>query len=58
MYPELPFQSRKYKKQCVTILHEIRDLIDRYGETGFGDKPNDLTPVQYWLQHLPSKDDE
>jgi len=26
--------------------------IHRYGGTGFGDKPPDMCPVEYWLAHL------
>jgi hypothetical protein len=31
---------------------KVLRCIHRYGETGFGDKPPDMCPVEYWLAHL------
>ena len=29
----------------------VKCLIDRYGDTGFGDKPEHMNRVEYWLYH-------
>ena len=34
------------------ITSKVRNLIRRYGETGFGDKPESMDTVEYWLSHL------
>jgi hypothetical protein len=35
-----------------SVSQEILNYIDRYGETGYGDKPEDMDTVLYWLAHL------
>ena len=32
--------------------HGIIHSISRYGDDGFGDKPEGMSRVQYWAQHL------
>ena len=34
------------------ITSKVRNLIRRYGETGYGDKPESMDTVEYWLSHL------
>ena len=30
----------------------VQHRIERYGDTGFGDKPPNMCRVEYWLAHL------
>jgi hypothetical protein len=34
------------------VLWAVWDLIRRYGETGYGDKPPHMDPTEYWLAHI------
>ena len=34
------------------IIRKVRELIERYGETGYGNKPETMDTVEYWLSHL------
>ena len=34
------------------IVRRVRRLIDYYGETGYGNKPEAMDTVEYWLSHL------
>jgi adenylate cyclase class IV len=34
------------------ISRKVIELVARYGETGYGDKPQDMNRVQYWLGHI------
>ena len=36
----------------VDVHHGIFHNINRYGDDGFGDKPEGMSRVQYWAQHL------
>ena len=44
--------ARKIKRYTWETSIKIIDLINRYGEDGYGDKPKDMNRVQYWLAHL------
>lgn len=44
-------QLKRTYAQC-TVAGHIWKLIDRYGETGYGDKPEDMDTVEYWLAHI------
>lgn len=44
--------TRKMKKVWRDIYFKVRELIERYGEDGMGDKPIDMNRVVYWLSHL------
>lgn len=37
--------------KCVIAGH-IWKSIEKYGETGYGDKPEDMDTVEYWLAHV------
>jgi len=43
-----PEHDNKY----LETLELIRDMISRFGEDGFGNKPADMNRVIYWLQHI------
>ena len=34
------------------MFFSLKDLIDRYGDDGMGDKPADVSRITYWAQHL------
>ena len=44
--------NSKYRRQYSNLCCELLQMIDRYGETGFGNKPEDMSPTAYWVQHL------
>ena len=33
-------------------LNKVKDLVERHGSDGYGDKPDDMSRVAYWFQHL------
>ena len=33
-------------------VRNVRQLIERYGDDGMGDKPPEISRVVYWFQHL------
>lgn len=35
-----------------SVASKVMDLVQRYGETGFGNKPENLTTLEYWLAHI------
>ena len=34
------------------IIFDINNLIERYGDDGYGDKPESMNRITYWSQHL------
>ena len=34
------------------IIFDINNLIERYGDDGYGDKPESMNRITYWAQHL------
>jgi hypothetical protein len=34
-------------------FRSVLRCIDRYGDDGYGDKPQDMSRVVYWFQHVP-----
>ena len=42
----------KYSKTVSAVRAAVERMIDDYGDSGFGDKPEDMCRVVYWLQHL------
>ena len=43
---------RKCKKAYCETLWELDRLMGRYGDDGFGDKPEHMNRVEYWLAHI------
>ena len=41
----------QYIRLAARACARIRWCIDRYGDDGYGDKPETMTPVEYWIQH-------
>ena len=41
-----------FKKKVGATIIKIEELMDRYGEDGHGDKPDNMNRVEYWLAHL------
>jgi hypothetical protein len=35
------------------VFRSVLRMIDRYGDDGYGDKPEDMSRVVYWFQHVP-----
>jgi hypothetical protein len=35
------------------VFKSVLRMIDRYGDDGYGDKPQDMSRVVYWFQHVP-----
>lgn len=35
------------------IFRSVICSIAKYGDTGFGEKPEDMTRIVYWFQHVP-----
>ena len=48
-------ESPTFHAACGLVANRVANLIDRYGDTGYGDKPPDLDRATYWFQHLPDK---
>ena len=36
----------------LATLTKMSNMLDRYGDTGYGDKPDDMSRVAYWFQHV------
>jgi hypothetical protein len=34
-------------------FRSVLRCIDRYGDDGYGDKPQDMSRIVYWFQHVP-----
>ena len=51
LFKSLDITSKNIQRE---IIFDINDLIERYGETGYGDKPDNMNKVTYWSQHLDS----
>ena len=47
-----PNKSKVYCKVRRKILTAVHNNINRFGEDGYGDKPDHMDPVEYWLSHL------
>ena len=47
-----PDRSIVHHKVRHDVLTAVRNNIDRFGEDGYGDKPDHMDPVEYWLAHL------
>ena len=53
---EVPNVAKVRSKIRVRVCWAVIDLIHDYGDTGFGDKPEGMCRVEYWLAHLePSR---
>ena len=51
--PTVDFEgSPKHRKMGSLVSRRLIDLINRYGDTGFGDKPQGMCRVEYWLAHI------
>jgi hypothetical protein len=48
-FKSLDITSKSIKRE---IVFDIDDLIKRYGEDGYGDKPKNINKITYWAQHL------
>ena len=48
-FKSLDITSKSIKHE---IVFDIDDLIKRYGEDGYGDKPKNINKITYWAQHL------
>jgi hypothetical protein len=44
--------GRAFKDKVLETAREVKRLIERYGDTGFGKKPEEMNRVEYWLSHL------
>mgnify|MGYP006874415544 CR=1 FL=1 len=44
--------GRQWNSKRAEIARNVRDLIERYGDDGYGDKPKDMNRVEYWISHL------
>jgi len=49
---QLKINSRDFKKKMSETAIRVKDLIERYGDDGFGNKPKDMNRVLYWISHL------
>ena len=49
-------QDRFKDRAAKQIAMKIWQLIERHGETGYGDKPTAMHPVDYWLAHIEYND--
>ena len=51
---ELLFKTLDIKAKNIQrdIIFDINDLIKRYGDDGYGDKPESMNRITYWAQHL------
>ncbi len=49
---ETKSSSGKFKRKYGKVLMGLTNLIESYGDDGYGDKPEGLSRVAYWLQHL------
>ena len=47
-----PVISKRTHIAKAAIAKNILSLVDRYGPTGFDDKPKDMDVVEYWLAHI------
>ena len=50
-----PRESPTFHAACGLVAYSVADHIDRYGDTGYGDKSPELDRVTYWFQHLPDQ---
>ena len=44
--------GRNFNAKRAETARRVKELIERYGDTGFGDKPDDMNRVIYWISHL------
>ena len=49
LFESLGITSKNSKRE---IIFDINDLVKRYGEDGYGDKPKSMNKISYWAQHL------
>ena len=53
LFKTLNITSKNIKRD---IMFDVDDLIIRYGNDGYGDKPKNMNRVTCWLQHLDLTD--
>ena len=53
LFKTLNITSKNIKRD---IMFDVDDLIIRYGNDGYGDKPKNMNRVTYWSQHLDLTD--
>ncbi|MHA2039113.1 MAG: hypothetical protein ACW98X_22025 [Promethearchaeota archaeon] len=41
-----------FKCKMSETARRVKELIERYNEDGYGDKPPEMNRVEYWIQHL------
>ena len=44
--------GREWNRKRCEISQKIIYLIERYGDDGYNDKPQDMNRVVYWISHL------
>ena len=51
-----PVSKAQEKATISMVCRQVKRLIDRYGEDGYGDKPKHMDTYSYWLQHIQYED--
>ena len=47
-----PNQEKIRKRYHQNLFRDVIRMIERYGDDGMGDKPEEMCRVEYWLAHL------
>jgi hypothetical protein len=50
---DIDLVNREIRKECLKrVLFTLDCKISQYGDTGMGDKPQDMCRIEYWLAHI------